>query len=122
MQAVIAAFEQSSAFTDLAEPTGRDYRRIIRAIEKKFGRFPIAGLNDRRARGIFREWRDELAVRSRRQADYHIQVLARILSWAYDGGLVERNPVEKLGRVYRGSRRDQIWADGDIERFLATSP
>jgi hypothetical protein len=71
------AFEQSSAFTDLAEPTKRDYRRIIRAIEKNFGRLPIAGLNDRRARGIFREWRDDLAIRSRRQADYHMQVLAR---------------------------------------------
>jgi hypothetical protein len=57
LQALITAFDQSSAFAKLAEPTKRDYRRIIRTIEKKFGRFPIAGLNDRRARGIFREWR-----------------------------------------------------------------
>jgi hypothetical protein len=26
-----------------------------------------------------------------------------------------RRPVEKLGRVYRGSRRDKIWTEGDIE-------
>ena len=41
----------------------------IKIIEKKFADFPLAALTDRRTRGVFMAWRDELALRSRRQAD-----------------------------------------------------
>jgi hypothetical protein len=32
-------------------------------IEKKFGDFPLSALSDPRTRGIFKEWRDELAIK-----------------------------------------------------------
>jgi hypothetical protein len=52
------------------------------------------------------EWRDQLATTSRRQADYAWVVLARVLSWELDRGLIMANPCEKGGRLYHGSRAE----------------
>ena len=68
-------------------------------------------------------WRDKLAVGSgRRQADYAWTVLARVLSWALDRGLVAANPCERGGRLYRGSRAESIWTDADEAAFLSRAP
>jgi integrase len=73
---------------------------------------------DRKARGIFMEWRDGLAKRSRRQADYAWSVLARVLSWALDRRLIDANPCEKGGRLYNTSRSDLVWSDEDETAFM----
>jgi integrase len=67
-------------------------------------------------------WRDTLASSSRRQADYAWVVLARILSWGLNRGLVAANPCEKAGRLYRGSRADKVWTEADEEAFLVKAP
>jgi integrase len=64
------------------------------------------------------EWRDRLALKSRRQADYAWTVLARVLSWSKDRGKITINPCERGGRVYRGNRVDKIWTDDDEAAFL----
>jgi integrase len=106
----------------LAERTRADYIKHIKAIEKEFGDFPMSGLTDRRTRGIFMAWRDRLAAKSRRQADYAWQVFARVLSWALDRGLVLANPCARGGRLYRGSRADRIWTADDEAAFLKSAP
>jgi integrase len=60
--------------------------------------------------------------RARRQADYAWTVLARILSWALDRGLVAANPCERGGRLYRGSRAEKIWTPEDEAAFLGRAP
>jgi integrase len=122
LASVLRAFERSQAFLSLAPRTRADYLAKIKLIDKKFGDFPLAGLTDRRCRGAFMEWRDELAMTSRRQADYAWVVLARVLSWALDRGDIMANPCEKGGRLYDGSRADKIWTNEDIEAFLARAP
>ena len=122
LQSILQRYQAASEFTDLAERTRRDYALQIKLIEKRFGDFPLAALTDKRARGIFREWRDQLAVASRRQADYAWSVLARVLSWGLDRGLVSANPCEKGGRLYRGSRADKVWTADDESAFLARAP
>jgi integrase len=67
-------------------------------------------------------WRDKLAAKSRRQADYAWQVLARILSWGHNRGLVLANPCARGGRLYRGSRVDRIWTPDDEGAFLKSAP
>lgn len=119
---IMQGFQASADWSELAERTRKDYVKIIKAIEKKFGDFPLSGLSDRRTRGIFMEWRDDLARASRRQADYHWQVLARILSWAHGRGLASANPCEKGGRIYRGTRAENVWTDADEAAFLAKAP
>ena len=81
---------------DLAR-TRSDYITQIAAIETKFGDFPLAALSDRCTRGVFKHWRDQLALKSRRQADYAWQVLALILAWGPDRGLITHNPCTRAG-------------------------
>ena len=68
------------------------------------------------------EWRDELALRSKRQADYAWTVLARVLSWAKDRGKITVNPCERGGRVYHGTRVDFVWSVEDEAAFLEHAP
>jgi integrase len=94
----------------------------IKVIEAEFGDFPTSALTDRRTRGIFMAWRDKLAAKSRRQADYTWSVFARILSWGLDRGLVSANPCARGGRLYRGSRVDKIWTADDEAAFIKSAP
>src|SRR5215831_11334757 len=89
MLSLLLAYQASEDFTGLAESTRHGYVGLIHRIEKEFGDFPLAALTDRRTRGIFMAWRDRYAANSgRRQADYAWTVLARMLSWGLDRGLV----------------------------------
>jgi integrase len=120
---VLQGYQLSEDFRGLADSTRRDYAALITRIEKAFGDFPLSALTDRRTRGIFKDWRDWLAVNSgRRQADYAWSVLARVLSWALDRGLIGANPCERGGRLYRGSRAEKIWTVADETHFLARAP
>ena len=49
-------------------------------------------------------------------------MLARVLSWGVDRGLVAANPCERGGRLYRSSRRDNVWTADDESAFLARAP
>jgi len=120
---ILQGYQASEDFRRLADSTRRSYVALIMRVEKKFGDFPLSALTDRRTRGIFMEWRDDIAANSgRRQADYAWTVLARILSWALNRGLVAANPCEKGGRLYSGSRADKVWTDEQEAAFLATAP
>lgn len=122
LQAVLNAYQDSPKFTDLAPRTRRDYVRHVRKIEAEYHDFPISALSDPRTRGEFLAWRDRLAKASRRQADYTYSVLALIVAWAFDRGLVPGNPCERPGKVYRSQRIDNIWTAEDEAAFLKSAP
>ena len=115
-------YQASDNFRSLRDRTRHDYIQQIKRIERDLGDFPLSGLTDRRTRGVFMEWRDKLALTSRRQADYGWQVLALVLSWAKERGKIAINPCERGGRLYRGNRVDKIWTDDDEAAFLRTAP
>jgi integrase len=120
---VLQGYQASENFRQIAASTRRSYIALIKRIEAKFGSFPLSAMTDRRTRGVFMAWRDKLAVDSgRRQADYAWSVLALILAWALDRGLVAANPCEKGGRIYRGSRADKVWTVDDEAAFLKSAP
>ena len=119
---VLHAYQTSDEFLSLAPRSRIDYVGRIKIIEKKFGDFPLSGMTDKRTRGIFKAWRERLALTSRRQADYAWTVLARVLSFGFDRGLVAANPCERGGRLYRGSRSEKIWTDADEAAFLERAP
>jgi integrase len=119
---VLQGYQVSGEFLGRAERTRSDYIQQIKVIEADFADFPLSALTDRRTRGIFMAWRDKLAAKSRRQADYAWQVLALVLSWALDRGLVLANPCARGGRLYRGSRVDKIWTIDDEAAFIKSAP
>src|SRR5262245_53552961 len=120
---LLQAYQASEDFRQLAPRTQDDYKRIIqKEIESEYSDFPLSALTDRRTRGIFMEWRDRLAIKSRRQADYSWTVLARVLSWSKDRGKITVNPCERGGRIYTGSRAENIWSDDQEAAFLISAP
>jgi integrase len=118
---VISRFEDSAEFGILAPRTKSDYLKHLDAIETEFGTFPLSGLKNRRARVIFSEWRDRLAKNSLRQADYAWSVFARCLSWALKRGLVDANPLERGGVLYKGSRAEKVWSEIDEAKLMAVA-
>jgi integrase len=119
---VLQAYQASDEFLSLAPRSRSDYIGKIKLIEKSFGDFPLSAMTDNRTRGIFKAWRERLALSSRRQADYAWVVLARVLSFGMDRGLVAANPCARGGRLYRGSRAEKIWTTADETAFLEHAP
>ena len=123
MLSLLRQYQDSEDFKVLADSTRRSYVPLIVRIEREFGDFPLGALSDRRTRGLFMAWRDKIVTASgRRQADYAWTVLARVLSWSLNRGLVSTNPCERGGRLWRGSRADKIWSDADEAAFFAAAP
>jgi integrase len=122
LQFLLDAFQQSGEFRTLRPCTKLDYIRQIKLTEKAFSDFQIKALAARETRGVFMEWRDRLALKSVRQADYAWTVLARVLSWAKDRGEITVNPCEKGGRLYDGTRVDSVWTIEDEAAFLKHAP
>lgn len=122
LRSILEKYEASTSFSDLADRTRQDYRKHLRTIEAEYGDFPIEALADRRTRGEFLAWRERLATKSRRQADYAYAVLARVLSWANNRGLVQLNPCERPGRLYRSTRSTKVWTADDEQRFYEHAP
>jgi integrase len=119
---ILIAFQNSAdGWGDLAVRSKADYVKHIKTTETRFGDFPLSAMGDKRTRGILLAFRDKLATKSRRQADYWWQVNARVLSWALDRGLIEANPMLKGGRLYKGTRVDKIWTLDDEAAFLASA-
>jgi integrase len=119
---VLRAYQDSDDFRSLAPRSRSDYIGKIKLIEKDFGDFPLSAMTDNRARGVFKAWRERLAQSSRRQADYAWVVLARVLSFGMDRGLLAVNPCARGGRLYRGSRAEKIWTATDEAAFLESAP
>src|SRR5262249_12451077 len=92
--ALLQNYHKNPDSLSLRERTRADYVKQIAKIEQKFGDAPLKALSDPRTRGVFLDWRDELALTSKRQADYAWQVLKLILNWAKDRGKITVNPCE----------------------------
>jgi integrase len=119
---LLQGYQATDHFRSLRDRTREDYVRQIKIIESEFGDFPLSALSDRRTRGVFMAWRDRLAMKSRRQADYAWTVLSIVLAWAMDRGLVAVNPCARGGRLYRGNRVDNIWTADDEAAFMRSAP
>ena len=119
--AIIARYKEAPEFTRRAQSTRRAYLMYIKLIEDEFGDLPLGALADRRVRGEFKSWRDKFG-NTPRKADFAWTVLARILSFAKDRGIIAVNPCERGGRLYSGSRRDKVWSEKDIASLLSVAP
>jgi integrase len=107
----------SAEYTNLAKSSLRSYASYLKLIETDFGDMPIEALADPRVRGEFKAWRDRFAA-TPRKADYAWTVLARILSFAKDRGLIAVNPCERGGRLYKADRTDKFWGEPEIARLF----
>jgi integrase len=120
LMTIIAKYKASPEFTGLAPSTRRAYLIYLKLIEEAFGDLPLAALADRRVRGEFKNWRDGFAA-TPRKADFAWTVLARIMSFAKDRGIITINPCEKGGRLYVADRADKLWGEQEIGALLSVA-
>jgi hypothetical protein len=103
-------------FRGCGDPKG--IPRYLAIIEEKFGTMPLKAVEDRRARGLFMEWRDTMKA-TPRKADFCWSVLARVLSFGKERGKITTNVCEGGGRLYEARRQEKIWTPDHISRFMA---
>lgn len=115
---LIRTYKASPEYTHLKPSTLKGYDAAINRIEAEFHPMELAAIGEPGARRLFLEWRDTMAS-TPRNADLTMTVLARMLSFAADREMIARNPLEKLGRISAGTRRDAIWTDDQIAAFMA---
>lgn len=122
LQSLLDKYQASTDFTLLAPRTRNDYAKIVMQIEATFSSFPLAATADKRSRGVFLEWRDKLAQKSLRHADYAFSVLARAMSWGVNRGIIQHNPCAKAGRLYEADRNEAVWTITDEAAYLKIAP
>jgi len=120
LKSIVAKFRASADYTRLSSSSKRAYAAYLSAIELEFGDMPLAVLADPKIRGDFLEWRDGMSA-TPRKADYAWTVLARLLSFGKDRGLIGVNPCERGGRLYHANRADLVWTYETLDRLFAVA-
>lgn len=93
-------------------------RRLSRNIQ--ISRFPVLPTN---ARAEFL-WSGATGLLSSRagRLTTHGRCLARVLSWSKNRGKITVNPCERGGRIYSGSRAENVWSADQEAAFLKSAP
>ena len=117
---LIDYFKDQSEYTALGDKSKRAYDQYLKLIEAKFGTMPVGALEDRRARGDFKAFRNTFAD-TPRKADYVWTTIARVLSVAKDHGKISVNVCERGGRLYESDRSEIVWTAEDIRAFCVVA-
>lgn len=107
----VAEYRASPAWQKLAVGTKRMYEPFMLSLDKFKGRQAATTLT----RSAIREVLDGIDSNGRK---IHCHaVLTRILGVAQDHDLIRYNPALRMGLAHAG-KRDQLWSDDEIQRFL----
>jgi integrase len=117
-RALVTLYKASAAYSDLAASTRKNWAPWLDRIAEHFGELRMAQFDrPERIRPVIRRWRNRWADKPR-TADYGMQVLSRVLSYAVDPlGKIAGNPCEGIKQLYSGDRAEIIWTDADIARL-----
>jgi integrase len=119
---LIAAYTKSAAYLHRKDSTRKGYDWAIARIEDKYGSAPLATIAAKGSRKTILKWRDEALGETPRAADLIIAVFSTILNFAKDREEIDRNPLEGVGRLSDGSRRDKVWTAAQLAAFRAKAP
>ncbi len=119
---LVRRFEASPEYADMAETTRTEYRRKFKRIDREWGSCPISALTDAEFRKDVLGWRDELAIKIRREADNLVSALARVLAFAVDRAELEANVLDRVRRVYQSDRTDKLWLPEHVAAFTRVAP
>ena len=122
IKGLVAQYKASADYQELAESTRREKVRWLDKICVEFGAFPVSAFDrHNRIKPIIRKWRNQYRDRPR-AADYGIQVLSALLSFAVNEGKIGANPCVGLKSLYESNRADIVWSDSDIQRMTEVAP
>lgn len=126
LSGLVVAYRASPEFADHAKSTKAEWTRYLDLIQDEdsplaIGSLPIEALGQPRVRQYLLAWRDQWRA-TPRKADYAIQVLSAVLSWAVGRGLVSSNVLLGSSNLYKNDRADQVWTADEIVRFVTAAP
>jgi integrase len=117
-RSLVVLYKASKEYAKLADSTRRNWAPWLDRIAEHFGDLSIAQFD--KIRPVIRQWRNRWAD-APRAADYGMQVLSRVLSFAVDPlGKLAGNPCEGIKQLYSGNRSEIIWTDADIAQLKKT--
>lgn len=123
VRGLVASYKASKSYRDLADSTRRQWAPWLDRIEAYFGELAVAQFDrPEKIRLSILRWRDRWSDRPR-AADYGMQVLSRLMSYAVEQGRLTSNPCEGFKSLYRSNRAEIIWTDDDLAALKnAASP
>lgn len=120
---LIAEYKNSSDWKRLAASTRTIWGMWLDRISEVWGDQRLSLMAQHGARRQLILWRDYYVENSGpRGADYGMQVMRRLLSFAVDREYLARNPAKDIAGVYVVDRSDLIWADDQIASAVAAAP
>jgi integrase len=107
-----------------SESTKREWRRMLKAVEIKFGTLPVAALEDPQVLQEFLKWRMKVASESgTREADNRLSVISALLTWAKDeAGEINANHLAGFKRMHSSDRSEKIWQPEHMKAFMKAAP
>ena len=123
---LVVTYRGSPEFADHADSTRAEWNRFLDLIQRddgqlSIGSLPVETLSDPRVKQHFLAWRDQWRA-TPRKADYSLQVLSAVLTWAQGRGLIAANVLLGHATLYSANRADKIWTTEEIDQFVATAP
>ena len=117
LQTLIDKWLASPEWSRLSDNTKKTWGSIVRAIETKWGKVPLAIFNDERMIEKVIDWRDARAA-TPRAADNGVTVLRALLKYGIQRGALRINVAEKIGKIYvNGQRAEIVWTKADLLAF-----
>lgn len=104
-----ACFRGSEEYAALAVSTRRQWAPWIDRIQEHFGPLSLRQFDRPQIRVHIRKWRDLWRAKPR-TADYAVQVLSRLLSYAV-------SPCKGIPSLYKANRSEIIWTEEDIQKL-----
>jgi integrase len=118
-RALVVAYKAND-FRTLSPSTQQHWAPWLDRIADYFGDLRIAQFErPEKIRPAILRWRKQWADKPR-TADYALQVLSRVLTYAVDEGRLAGNPCEGIKQLYSSDRSEIIWTDGDIAQLKRT--
>lgn len=116
-----AEYRSDVRFKATSATTQKQWGRWLNIIERDFGDMRVAAFEVHDSKARIATWRSQWES-TPRTADYAIQVLSRLLSFAIQKGKLQRHYCTGLDRLYRGDRSGIIWTDDELASLRAVAP
>ncbi|WP_348521565.1 tyrosine-type recombinase/integrase [Erythrobacter sp. A6_0] len=116
LDSLIAAYRASPEYIRLADATKRDYRLWLDRIAARFGTAPLAAFADSRMREHVILWRDTW-INQPRTADKAAVMMATLLGWGVDRGILAVNVAAGIKTLHRVNRSKEVWERKHIRAF-----
>jgi len=119
---LVISYKAEAEFTELAASTQKNRAPWLDRIRDYFGKLPIKAFDRaERIKPIIRKWRNQYRE-TPRTADYGMQTLSALLTFAVKEGRLGANPCFGIEALYDADRSEIIWSDTDIDRMAAAAP